>query len=172
MPKFVPIGEFNWTNDYSFMYELTCKNHPTAQYLTKNPYHRSLRVVKVPEGDIERSASGECTCPFSDLVVVIPQAEMQCSNYYAHEPHDWQVVLPEEGPTEAQCKGVVHEPVHIGEKTVGGSLNTDAGFVEFTLHKGDTAWNPKTNGQFHGPCTVIYYQPEYGDKISAKRERG
>ena len=66
----VPINEFKWTDDYSFMRTLTCINHQTARYSTKNPFFRSLICTKLPEGDIERSNTGECTCPMSNLVVV------------------------------------------------------------------------------------------------------
>lgn len=68
--KLTPVKEYPWTDDYSEMHELTCKNHPTAKYLTKNPFARSLHVVNLPKGEIERSVSGECICPFSDLVVI------------------------------------------------------------------------------------------------------
>lgn len=71
--KLVPIKEFEWTEDYSFMRELTCKNHQTARYLTKNPWNRSVHIAKFPEGDIERSRNGDCTCPFSDMVVIVKE---------------------------------------------------------------------------------------------------
>jgi len=69
--KLVPVSEFEWTDDYSFLRELTCKNHPTARYLTKNPFERNIHLAKVPEGNIERSDEGDCTCPFSDLMVIV-----------------------------------------------------------------------------------------------------
>jgi hypothetical protein len=68
--KLTPIGEYVWTDDYSFLRTLTCKNHPTARYLTKNPWYRSIHLIKFPEGDIERNENGECTCPFTDLMVI------------------------------------------------------------------------------------------------------
>lgn len=72
---FVPIREYEWTNDYSFMRSVTCMNHPSARYLTKNPWTRTLHIVQLPDGkDIPRTASGECTCPFSDLAVIIHDA--------------------------------------------------------------------------------------------------
>lgn len=74
--KLVRVGEFEWTDDYSFMRTMTCINHPTARYSTKNPYFRSLFIVKLPEGDIERTATGECTCPISDLVVLVEETEV------------------------------------------------------------------------------------------------
>lgn len=66
----VPLGEFEWTDDYSFHRILTCKNHTDARYSTKNPFVRSLFVQKLPDGEIERTATGECTCPVTDLVVI------------------------------------------------------------------------------------------------------
>lgn len=68
--KLVPVSEYTWTDDYSFLRTLTCKNHPTARYLTKNPWFRSVHLVKRPEGNIPRTETGECTCPFDDLMVV------------------------------------------------------------------------------------------------------
>ena len=62
----VPVREFTWTDDYSFLRELTCRNHPTANYLTKNPWNRSLLLVKFPD-----AATKECECLFDDLVVVV-----------------------------------------------------------------------------------------------------
>lgn len=66
----IPVGEFEWTDDYSFHRILSCKNHLSARYMTKNTFYRSLHVVKLPDGDIERTDTGECTCPFADLVVI------------------------------------------------------------------------------------------------------
>lgn len=63
--KLTPINEYVWTDDYSFMRKLTCKNHPTARYLTKNPYFRGIHLVKFPEGERQ-----ECPCPFTDLMVI------------------------------------------------------------------------------------------------------
>lgn len=69
--QLVPIGEYQWTDDFSFHRELTCRNHLTARYLTKNPWQRSIHIVKRPEGEIERTPNGDCTCPFTDLAVVV-----------------------------------------------------------------------------------------------------
>lgn len=71
----VPIREFEWTNDYSFLRTLTCVNHQTARYYTKNPFFRSIHVVKLPEGNIQRSYTGECICPANDLVVMVEETE-------------------------------------------------------------------------------------------------
>jgi hypothetical protein len=71
--KTIPIGEFEWTDDYSFMRTLTCKNHPTSRYLTKNPYARNIHLAKLPEGNIERNDYGDCVCPLTDLVVIVEE---------------------------------------------------------------------------------------------------
>lgn len=53
------------------MYELTCRNHTGARYLTKNPYQRGLHFV-TPDPSRKDLPFGEweCPCEFSDLVVV------------------------------------------------------------------------------------------------------
>lgn len=71
--KLVPLNEYEWTDDYSYGRTLTCVNHPSARYSTKNPYYRRLICLKLPEGDIERSETGECICPFSDLRVIVDE---------------------------------------------------------------------------------------------------
>lgn len=68
--KLTPISDYNWTDNFSFMRTLTCINHQSAKYLTKNPFSRGIHVVKLPIGDIQRTNSGECTCPFTNLAVV------------------------------------------------------------------------------------------------------
>jgi len=70
----VPVKEFRFPEPGPDMFALTCKNHPTAEYFTKNPYQRGLHVIKLPEGNIERSATGECKCPFGDLVVKVDES--------------------------------------------------------------------------------------------------
>jgi hypothetical protein len=63
-------------NDLSTMKSLTCVNHPTAKYLTKNPWTRGLHFIspcdEAPFGDqsVGVLAAWECPCPFSDLRVV------------------------------------------------------------------------------------------------------
>lgn len=69
--KLVPIREFEWTDDYSFHRYMTCIYHPTALYSTKNPFFRGVFCHRVPEGDIPRSFTGECTCPLNDLAVIV-----------------------------------------------------------------------------------------------------
>jgi hypothetical protein len=68
--KLTPVRDYVWTDDYSFMRRMTCINHPTALYLTKNPFTRSIHLIKVPEGNIERTDMGECKCPFNELAVI------------------------------------------------------------------------------------------------------
>lgn len=68
--KLTPAWEYTWTDDYSYMRLLTCRNHPTARYLSKNVWTRSIFVETPPEGDIERTSTGECTCSVYDLVVM------------------------------------------------------------------------------------------------------
>lgn len=67
MSKWIPVNEFKWPEPGG-MFHLTCKNHPTAKYLTKNPFMRHLHFIKAPEG-----MYGECPCPFGDLVVIIEE---------------------------------------------------------------------------------------------------
>jgi hypothetical protein len=63
----VPVNEYPWSMDDLTHKKLTCKNHPTAYYLTKHVWQRSLHVI---HGPIEHPHK-ECECPFDDLVVVI-----------------------------------------------------------------------------------------------------
>lgn len=72
--KLTPISEYEWGEDYSLK-TLTCVNHPTARYLTKNPFCRGIHVIRFPEGDIPRSVTGECQCPLSALAVVEGERE-------------------------------------------------------------------------------------------------
>lgn len=62
----IPVAEFTFPEPGPEMFELVCKNHPQSRYLTKNPYSRSLHYTPAPEHFFEP----ECTCPFTDLVVV------------------------------------------------------------------------------------------------------
>lgn len=69
--KLVPIGEFIW-GEIGPTHELTCINHQDAVYMTKNPWLRNLHTIKLPAiPNDERTASGECKCPFADLVVKV-----------------------------------------------------------------------------------------------------
>jgi ethanolamine utilization microcompartment shell protein EutL len=67
----IKLDDWEWGDDYSYMRTLTCVNHPTARYLTKNPFFRSIGIIAAPVDEgIERTATGECVCPFSDLRVI------------------------------------------------------------------------------------------------------
>lgn len=70
--ELIPIYDHVWSSDFSYLRVLTCANHQTARYLTKNPFERNLHITRLPIGEgIERSATGECVCPFRDLVVIV-----------------------------------------------------------------------------------------------------
>lgn len=70
MINYIPVGEFDWGSEDKIgpMFELTCKNHPLARYLTKNPWLRSLHFVKAHD---PATPYTECPCPFGDMVVVV-----------------------------------------------------------------------------------------------------
>ena len=66
----IPVNEFPWPEPGA-MFTLTCKNHPSARYLTKNPFMRSLHLIEVPV-DLkpeEKTSTGECACAFADMIV-------------------------------------------------------------------------------------------------------
>jgi hypothetical protein len=63
--KLIPISEFSFPELGPEQFTLTCRNHPTVRYSTKNPYHRSLHILRFPD-----ELDYECACPFSDLVVI------------------------------------------------------------------------------------------------------
>lgn len=69
-----PIRDFEFPSEREVgeMYSLTCRNHPTARYLTKNPYCRQLHFIEGPEG----SPFKECACAFDDLVVLVDKKEL------------------------------------------------------------------------------------------------
>lgn len=69
MPKMIPVKEFDW-GEIGPLHKLTCRNHPTAEYLTKNPWARGLHLIKTPDGF---PTLEECPCPFEDLVVVVEE---------------------------------------------------------------------------------------------------
>jgi hypothetical protein len=66
-----PVHEFKFPEPGPDMFTLTCKNHPTARYLTKNPWQRGLHFIQPAEGFRQNE---ECPCPFDDLVVVTETA--------------------------------------------------------------------------------------------------
>ncbi len=67
--QLIPLDEshkhVNW-EDFSTMKVLTCKNHPTARYSTKNPWQRRLHILEYP-----KDCQGECSCPMSDLCLIV-----------------------------------------------------------------------------------------------------
>lgn len=65
--KYIPVNEFTWTEDYSFHRYMTCANHNTALYMTKNPHVRSMHILRYPE---DTEPFTECECPFEDLRVI------------------------------------------------------------------------------------------------------
>ena len=58
----VPIGEWLFSDDYSYHRDLACVNHPENRFSTKNPWARSIFVV-----------THDCLCGMRDLAVVVPQ---------------------------------------------------------------------------------------------------
>jgi len=78
----VPVNEFKF-QDYDGSYKegdekrpesvyLTCKNHSTALYSSKNPYQRGLHFLQMATGF---PYGQECPCSFSELVVVLGTEE-------------------------------------------------------------------------------------------------
>lgn len=82
--QLVPIGLFPWSDDYSWSRMLTCLNHSTARYYTKNPFWRNLHLVKLPQdANIPRSGTGECTCPMEYLAVIVAPGSNEEIDYLA-----------------------------------------------------------------------------------------
>lgn len=75
MSEYIPYDKFQWPEPGP-MFEVTCKNHPTARYLTKGPA-RGLHFI---EGAVEFGPWTECPCSGTDLVVVIDEA-CECLDY-------------------------------------------------------------------------------------------
>jgi hypothetical protein len=69
----IELKAISW--DSMKMQRLTCVNHPWARYLTKNPWSRNLHFIQGPYGLDSLLESEECTCPFTDLRVVISEME-------------------------------------------------------------------------------------------------
>lgn len=61
----IPVRDHKWTDDFSYLREMTCINHPTAVYYTKNPFERNIHIIKFAVGYHYE----ECECPFGDLRV-------------------------------------------------------------------------------------------------------
>lgn len=70
MTKHIPVGDFKFPAPGPKMFELTCKNHPTARYSTKNPYQRGLHFL---QGADDVGPLTECPCPFEDMVVLVEE---------------------------------------------------------------------------------------------------
>lgn len=64
--RLVPIQDFVWTDDYTWMRTLTCGNHPGAKYYTKNPYNRSTFFIKSSDS---MPPFTECKCEGRMMVV-------------------------------------------------------------------------------------------------------
>lgn len=63
----IPVREHTWTDDFSYLREMTCRNHPTAVYYTKNPFERGIHIIKFAD----EMGWQECPCPFNDLMVKV-----------------------------------------------------------------------------------------------------
>lgn len=64
-PITTAVEEFDWAHNGMKDQLLTCRNHNTGLWMTKNPSSRHLHFLREPIG-----MSWECSCPFSDLVVI------------------------------------------------------------------------------------------------------
>lgn len=95
--KLVPIGEFKFQNYDGLIQpdplppahvDLTCKNHLTGMWSTKNPYQRSIHFLGWKEMEFTTKTGHkiplpmhpelgwiECTCPFSDMLVITNEAQ-------------------------------------------------------------------------------------------------
>jgi len=65
--KFVPVAEFAWTDDRSWHRTVTCMNHPSAKYYTKNFYYQGLHFIATPNGF---PLGKECDCSVASFAVV------------------------------------------------------------------------------------------------------
>jgi len=63
--------DYPWTDDFSWLRALTCINHPTAGYLTKNPWERSVHIWFYPKGPDGKSLGHDCPCPSTALAVIV-----------------------------------------------------------------------------------------------------
>lgn len=74
----VPIGEFPWGDDFSWLRHLTCGNHPTGKYYTKNPWERGIHLVECPLDVDGNPGMYDCSCNRLSLVVVVaPDSQEQ-----------------------------------------------------------------------------------------------
>lgn len=67
MAKLIWVYEFPFPEPGPQTFYMTCINHQTARYSTKNPFQRNIHVLAFPEG----FGSKECDCPFSEMVVIV-----------------------------------------------------------------------------------------------------
>lgn len=86
----VELGNFNWTNDFSYHRTLTCINHQEMRWSTKNPFQRSIFYISQEE------CGAECNCPLADMRVIVEESQApireeiatfeRCNTHgYAHE---------------------------------------------------------------------------------------
>lgn len=76
--RLVPIREHTWSDDFSYMRVVSCMDHPTSRYLTKNPSQRNLHLIVPPQEAPQEGwplAGFECPCPFSRLGVWVREPE-------------------------------------------------------------------------------------------------
>ena len=57
-------------DDLSFHKILTCVNHPRSRFITKNPWSRSVFMIRGVAGGPEM-IDEECDCPFDDMRYII-----------------------------------------------------------------------------------------------------
>src|SRR5690242_1847625 len=70
----VPIDKFKWTDDYSYHRHITCVNHQTLRWSTKNWWARSVFF----HGNVNDTGAPrvrECECPAEDLRVVVDESQ-------------------------------------------------------------------------------------------------
>jgi hypothetical protein len=87
--KLIPVGEFKFQNYNGVTIlafgekpppahvDLTCKNHLTGRWSSKNPHQRGLHWNGWEDGFTLHPEYGwnECGCPFSDMVVIVEDEE-------------------------------------------------------------------------------------------------
>jgi hypothetical protein len=75
LTEVTPVDEFKFPAEhedgFGGLFQLTCVNHPTARWSTKNPHIRNLHFL---EGPAEHPFT-ECDCSFFKLVVISKESE-------------------------------------------------------------------------------------------------